>query len=233
MQNPIERGAPQPETAGAFEVQSRLHPEPVGNVQEPAESKDSSTASPGMQGLLSAGESHRPSHGRRMRDTPRGNPQGSPQTQRWRCWRILCEATRVAIRQWQPGERACGATRGLTVGNAGRVDALCGQPRTRQRLGGVAVRGDAGQPGDSHAAAPKDRVSRRLEALSPVQRNHAGREATRGLIGKLNGTMRDPSNLWFIAIEAPVTPVSGAFVFWLTSGRRPRRRCCASLDAKS
>jgi hypothetical protein len=62
----IERGAPQPATAGTFQVQSRLHPEPVGNVQKPAGSKDSSSATPGMQGLFSVGESDRPSQNCRI-----------------------------------------------------------------------------------------------------------------------------------------------------------------------
>jgi hypothetical protein len=43
MQNPIARVL-QAGNGREFEIQSRLHPEPAGNVQEPAESKDSSTA---------------------------------------------------------------------------------------------------------------------------------------------------------------------------------------------
>jgi hypothetical protein len=97
------------------------------------------------------------------------------------------------------------------AGNRGRI---------KRRRG----RGDAGQPGDSWTAMPKDGDSRRFEAPSPVQRKMQD-AGNRGRIGKLNGKMFDPSNLWFIAIEASEIPESLAplfFVSWFTNVRVPQ-----------
>jgi hypothetical protein len=92
-----------------------------------------------------------------------------------------------------------------------------------RRLGGVAVARMRGNP-EIHrlrAEGPKGRRigdSRRLEAPSPVQRKDAGCEETRECIGKLNGTMFDPSTCEFIAIEASEIPESlTPLFFWLTA----------------
>jgi len=103
----------------------------------------------------------------------------------------LYEATRRAIRQWQPGERARGVPCGLTVGTAGR----CGCGATRGRINGVAVEEMRGNPEIHTLRRRRIGDSRRLEAPSPVQRKDAGREATRERIWNLNGTMLDLSNV--------------------------------------
>ena len=184
----------QPAPVGTFEVQSRLHPEPAGNVQEPAGSKDSSTATPGMQGLISAGESHRPSRSRRMRATRRRGDGAAGGC-----------AVRGNSRSQPPG-----AVEGESAGQPANSpsalpeDALSGNPRTHERLGDS----EASQKRKCGAtrrfidcARRRSRRSRRigdsrqLEAPSPAQRKDAGRGETRGRIGKLNGTMHDLSNL--------------------------------------
>jgi hypothetical protein len=103
----------------------------------------------------------------------------------------LCEATRRSHRQRQPGMRERGATRELTVGNAGRcaVRAIAGALR------GVAEAEMRGNPEIHRLRCRRIGESRRLEAPSPVQRKNAGCEEARECIGKLNGTMFDPSNL--------------------------------------
>jgi hypothetical protein len=60
---------------------------------------------------------------------------------------------------------------------------------------------------------PKDRGFEATRSSIAGTAKRCSRGATRERIGKLNGTMLGPSNLWFTAIEAPETPVSGAFVF--------------------
>jgi hypothetical protein len=75
-----------------------------------------------------------------------------------------------------------------------------------------------GNPEIHNLRAPKGRRigdSRQLDAPSPVQRKDAGREATRGRIGKLNGTMLDPVTCEFIAIEASEIPESLAPLFFV------------------
>jgi hypothetical protein len=107
----------------------------------------------------------------------------------------LCEATRRAIRQWQPREREREATRGLTVGNAGRCAA--GQPWSHQRLGGVAEERMRGNP-EIHrlrAEGPKDWRFEAPRSSIAGTAEDAGRGATRGRIEKLNGTMLGSGNL--------------------------------------
>jgi len=107
-------------------------------------------------------------------------------------------------------ERA--GNRGLTVGTAGRC-AMRGNSRTHQRLGGIAEEEMRGNP-EIHRLRCR-RIARFEATRSSIAgtAEDASREATRGRIGKLNGKMHDPSNLWFTAIKAPETPVSGALIF--------------------
>jgi hypothetical protein len=154
-------------------------------VQETAGSKDSSTAWPGMQGLISAGESHRPSRSRRTRDTPRGNPQGSPRTRRWRRRRVCCAR--------QLAEPSASGSRGSE--HAGKPanspsampeepeDVVCGKPRTHQttrRLGGVAVEEMRGNPEIHRLRTPKEPKDEGFEAPRSSIAGTAERCRTRG-----------------------------------------------------
>jgi hypothetical protein len=127
---------------------------------------------------------------------------------------VLCEATR---RSQPPGTAEGASARGNPRAyrrhcRKMRVWATAGASETRRRRS----RGDAGQPGDSFAAraeGPKDRGFEATRSSIAGTAVRCSRGATRGRIEKLNGSMPGPSNLWFTAIEAPETPVSGAFVF--------------------
>lgn len=105
----------------------------------------------------------------------------------------LCEATRRAIHQWQPREREREATRGLTVGNAGRCAA--GQPRMHQRLGGVAEEKMRGNPEIHTLRALKIRRIGAFEALRSSIAGTAERCRTRGNSRTHWETERDDA--WF------------------------------------
>ena len=96
----------------------------------------------------------------------------------------MCEATRGTIRQWQPGERACGETRELTVGNAGRAG-RCGMRETAdasetRRLGGVAVEEMRGNPEIHRLRTPKEPKDEGFEAPRSSIAGTAERCRTRG-----------------------------------------------------